>query len=331
MPRGQVLTEAEKGYIRASIDQGVSNRETARRIGRSEGVVRSFLKFGINYGTVKRTGRPPKISPRTQRAIFHLATTHHKTCRSIRDSLNLPVSTRRVQQIMRANPIAEYTKRKAKPGLKKQHKLRRLEFAKKYVDFGQSWSKVIFSDEKKFNLDGPDCVQFYWHDLRKEKEVRMSRNFGGGSLMVWGGFSFAGTLPIAWITTRMNAGDYVELLEIALVNHAEDLMDPDFIFQQDNASIHTARQTKEFLQSRNIPVLDWPACSPDLNPIENLWGWLVRKVYYGGVQYDSVGSLKNAVRVAWTEIPKSLLEKLVQSMKDRLIDVIANAGGPTKY
>jgi len=43
---------------------------------------------------------------------------------------------------------------------------------------------VIFSDEKKFNLDGPDGCDSYWHDLRKEHLVKPRRNFGGGSVMV---------------------------------------------------------------------------------------------------------------------------------------------------
>lgn len=131
----------------------------------------------------------------------------------------------------------------------------------------------------------------------------MSRNFGGGSLMIWGGLMVGEALPLAFISTRMNAVNYVEVLATALVDHADQLMGEEIIFQQDNASIHSARYTMNFLQERNIPVLDWPACSPDLNPIENLWGWLVRKVYKGGRQFLTVADLKTAVREAWTEIP----------------------------
>ncbi|UMM13991.1 hypothetical protein L5515_001994 [Caenorhabditis briggsae] len=53
------------------------------------------------------------------------------------------------------------------------------------------WDKIIFSDEKKFNLDGPDGFNSYWHDLKKDPLHFSKRNFGGGRLMVWGAFSSA--------------------------------------------------------------------------------------------------------------------------------------------
>jgi hypothetical protein len=54
------------------------------------------------------------------------------------------------------------------------------------------WSDVVFSDEKKFNLDGPDGFQHYWHDLRGEVRFLSKRKFGGGFLMVWAAFGLHG-------------------------------------------------------------------------------------------------------------------------------------------
>ncbi len=54
--------------------------------------------------------------------------------------------------------------------------------------------------------------------------------------------------------------------------------DADFIFQQDLAPAHTAKSTKSWLNDHGVSVLDWPANSPDLNPIENIWGIVKRKM-----------------------------------------------------
>ena len=54
----------------------------------------------------------------------------------------------------------------------------------KNTSWQEEWHQVLFSDEKMFNLDGPDGYQYYCHDLRKEKETRMSRNFDGENIMI---------------------------------------------------------------------------------------------------------------------------------------------------
>jgi transposase len=65
-----------------------------------------------------------------------------------------------------------------------------------------------------------------------------------------------------------------------------------FIFQQDNTSVHTSRETKEWFIGKNIHPMYWPSLIPDLNPIENVWGILVHKIYDSVSQFSTVGELK---------------------------------------
>lgn len=93
--------------------------------------------------------------------------------------LDLPVTKRRVQQILKTTPNVVFKKPVKKSQLKQNHKTARLEFAKSHMDWTDKWQTVIFSDEKKINLDGPDGFSCYWRDLRKNNPPNLSRNFKG--------------------------------------------------------------------------------------------------------------------------------------------------------
>ena len=104
-----------------------------------------------------------------------------------------------------------------------------------------------------------------------------------------------------------------------------------FIYQQDNASVYKSRQTMEWLQSNNIEVIDWLACSPDQKPSENIWGILARRVNDQNRQYKDVFELKETIIDEWRAISEDMRTKLVQSMPDRIFDLIQNKGGRTHY
>ena len=129
----------------------------------------------------------------------------------------------------------------------------------------------------------------------------------------------------------MNSMKYNELLEKVLLQYMEENLDEDFIFQQNNPSIHVSEQSQEWFQQKFIPLLQWPACSPDCNPIENLWGILASKVYANGRQFTTIQELRLCITECWNEIEVKTLQQLVKSMPSRIFEVIKRNGGHTKY
>ncbi len=97
--------------------------------------------------------------------------------------------------------------------------------------------------------------------------------------MIWGAMSSVVVGPLGFLKTKVTAPVYQEILEHFVLPSADQLFkDADFIFQQDLSPAHTAKSTKSWLNNYGVCVLDWPANSPDLNPIENLRCIVKRKM-----------------------------------------------------
>lgn len=274
MPRGTELTDEERGLIKGMSQSGMKVGQIAASVKRHRNTIMNFLKNPNNYGATKRSGRISTIDNRSKRRIQQLATNIHMSCRQIKVELGLNATKQRVHQIIRQDLGLKYENRVPKPRLKQHHKIARIAFYEKYKFWEEEFESVIFSDEKIFNLDGPDGLQKYWRDVRRPRESCHKRVHGGGSLMVWAAFSVKGKSKICFVPGKMSADVYIDLLESELLDFAGDLHGDEWIFQQDNAPIHAAKKTRAFFDSRQIELLEWPALSPDLNPIEDLWGIL---------------------------------------------------------
>ncbi len=146
-------------------------------------------------------------------------------------------------------------------------------------------------------------------------------------MMIWGEMSSAGVGPLCFLKTNVTAPVYQDILEHFMLPSADQLFkDADLTFQQDLAPAHTA---KSWLNDHGIGVLDWPANSPDLNSIENLWRIVKRKMR--NKRPKNADELKATVKETWASIPTQQYHELITSMPRQIEAVIQAKGAPTKY
>ncbi len=194
------------------------------------------------------------------------------------------------------------------------------------------WSKVLFSDESKFCISFGNQGPRVWRKSGEAQNpccLKSSVKFSQ-SVMIWAAMSSAGVGPLCFLKSTVNAAIYQEILEHFMLPSADKLYgDADFIFQQDLAPAHTAKGTKSWFNDHGVTVLDWPANSPDLNPIENLWVIVKRKMR--DTRPNNADDLKAAIKATWASIPPQQYHKLITSMPRRIEAVITAKAAPTKY
>lgn len=122
---------------------------------------------------------------------------------------------------------------------------------------------------------------------------------------------------------------YRDILEENLLGDYADNLPLAWVFQQDNDPKHCSRIVKDWIKANYIKILEWPAQSPDLNPIENLWGTIKRAV--GARKPANRADLWKVIKEEWYKITPAQCAALVHSMGKRCGEVIRQKGFPTKY
>lgn len=327
----------------AMLQTGRSQREVARELRVSLSTVQRWFHRHEETGLLTRrpgSGRKRKTSERDDRFMRTvILRNRHLTAVDVRRELqevrNMEIGIRTVRRRLAESGLTP--RRPATgPQLTTAHRISRLEFAREHLHWTtEQWSNILFSDESRIGLygaDGRDRV--YRRSGERYAECTFSErvSFQGGSIMVWAGIAFNSRTELVIVENgTLTAARYVqEIVEEHVLPHALFIGDT-FVLMHDNARPHTARCVNEYLSEVGIARMDWPARSPDLNPIEHLWDQLKKRIRSRKPRPTSLEELKTAALEEWEVIPQENIKTLILSMQQRMEEVITKRGGNTHY
>eukprot|EP01039_Chlorochromonas_danica_P016659 gene16659-19738_t len=235
MGKQKDISADEKVAIRALHDAGLSLRQIKEHVHRSLGAIHNCVKNYREGIETVRPGRQSEVSNRTRRAIIREVSNKAVSSRKVKAVLGLQCSYRTIRRgIIKSSGIIVYRKKSRKPTLNNLQRQRRVAWSVARQMWDRRWRKIIFSDEKKFNLDGPDGNCFYYHDKRKKQLLHDRRHTGGGGVMVWGAIGWNGKTDLAFLEGTQNSTGYLNTLQHHLLPDAARIGGRNWIFQQDN-------------------------------------------------------------------------------------------------
>jgi transposase len=298
--------------------------------------VNHWIKEHDEHGTVKGKSRPGGRRKTDENTNINIALTakveKFVTPKQIKHKLDLEVSARTVRRRLNEAEAHGRVARKEYP-FTAAHLKKRLSFARGYLNWTEEqWATVIFSDETHIELgttgrvwvQRPAGCAFDYEYMSPTKMSHPKR------VSAWGCFSRNGVGDIDIFTDMLDAKLMRNILNDHLIQSARRLFPrTHWWFLQDNDPKHTSIPVRTWLHNKGVQCLDFPPYSPDLNPIENLWNDLKRRVESRNP--STLAELEQHLKEEWEATDTELLASLVDSMPKRCQAVIDSKGHLTKY
>ncbi|GFV39527.1 transposable element Tcb2 transposase [Trichonephila clavipes] len=192
--------------------------------------------------------------------------------------------------------------------LTRQHRTARLQWCREHHNWTeQDWAYVLFSDESRFSLSSDCRRQLIWREsgtAYRPENIQEKDRYPACSIMVWADIMINGRTCLHVVANGTMTGQ--RYIDEVLLPH-------------------------DCLDSESIQRLVWPARSPDLNPIENVWDALGSQVAGRNYPPTNKNTLIRALTEEWDKLPQQLLDNVVQSMVRRVECCIALHGGHIPY
>ncbi|GFX74507.1 transposable element Tcb2 transposase [Trichonephila clavipes] len=189
-----------------------------------------------------------------------------------------------------------------------QHRTARLQWCREHHNWTeQDWACVLFSDESRFSLSSDCRRQLIWREsgtAYRPENIQEKDRYPTCSIMVWAGIMINGRTRLHVVANGTMTGQ--RYIDEVLLPH-------------------------DCLDSEGIQRLVWPVCSPDLNPIENVWDTLGRQVAGRNYPPTNKNTLIRALTEEWDKLPQQLLDNVVQLMVRRVECCITLHGGHIPY
>ncbi|GFW88896.1 transposable element Tcb2 transposase [Trichonephila clavipes] len=204
--------------------------------------------------------------------------------------------------------------------LTRQHHTARLQWCREHHNWTeQDWACVLFSDESRFNLSSDCRRQLIWCEsgtAYRPENIQENDRYSTFSIMVWAGIMINGRTRLHVVANGSMTGQrYIEEDLLPHVRLFRGAVGDKFVFMDDNATCHRTLAVQDCLEREGIQRLVWPARSPDLNPIENVWDALGRQVAGRNYPPTNKNTLIRALTEEWDKLPQQLLDNVVQRQK----------------
>lgn len=324
------LNDKEKIFIGYNHDK-MSVYKIGKEINRHPSTVYFFIKRFLKRGYIKNhVGyKKHKLNFDDDNNILnYLKDNPQATIKEIIKNLNLNVCYHTLYRQMKRLKL-RYSNIPFKPKLTERQIQKRLEFATKYKNWTvNDWKQVAFLDESSVVI-GQKYKKKSWKKPKTKQYLHTMKKFSIQYFKVVSFISYYGVSPLIKLENRWKSDEYIKILNDILIPKMKELIGNKAYLLQDNDTVHKSTKTLNFLKDNNIQLIPFPPNSPDLNPIENSWFLMKKKLAeFPSLNKDLV--VERAKKI-WEELPKQTLENLISSMPNRIKQVLENKGNLTSY